>query len=572
MAYQIRSPYKLRADPMKLLPLLLNAFRSSTCSLPLASSSYLRKMNNKKVQVWLPLLFSLTMIAGMYLGYKMRDNMPGKSFFYLEKRRPVQEIMDLIQNKYVDEVKIDALADTAIQAMLNKLDPHSVFIPAEKLDGINEDLAGKFYGIGVEFNIFNDTINVINVLKDGPSFKAGLQTGDKFLRVEDSVVAGNKIDGDRIRKLLRGDRGSLVNIVFLRGTELKKVAVTRDAIPLSSLDASYMMGNGVGYIKLNKFSQQTYHEFMDALLELKKQGLQKLVLDLRGNGGGILDEAVEIADELLPGDKLITYTEGKHVAKKEYRCRREGQFETGALVVLADEGTASASEVLIGALQDWDRATIIGRRSFGKGLVQEQFELSDNSALRLTIARYYTPVGRSIQRPYTNGEKAYYDEISKRFHDGETQSADSVKNDTSKIYKTPGGKIVYGGGGITPDYFVALDTSGFSINASKLYARSTTANFAYQFYLQNIQSLKSYKSPAEFIKSFSFTEDNWKAFSEVAKKDSVVLDTISAKEKTDIISRIKSSIARQVWRTEGMMEVLNTDDNTIKKALEVLQK
>jgi carboxyl-terminal processing protease len=535
-------------------------------------TSYLRKMNNKKVQVWLPLLFSITMIVGMYLGFKMRDNMPGKSFFYLEKRRPIQEIMDLIQNKYVDEVKADALADTAIQAILNKLDPHSVFIPAEQLQGVNEDLAGKFYGVGIEFNIFDDTINVINVIKDGPSFKAGVLTGDKFIAVEDSAVAGKKIDADKIRKLLRGDRGTKVNIVFLRGTQQRKVTIERDAIPLNSLDASYMMGNGVGYIKLNKFSQQTYREFMDALMALKKQGLQKLILDLRGNGGGILDEAVEIADEFLPGDKLITYTEGKHVAKKEYRCRREGQFEKGGLVVLADEGTASASEILIGALQDWDRATIIGRRSFGKGLVQEQFDLSDNSALRLTIARYYTPLGRSIQRPYANGEKAYYDEIANRFHDGETQSADSVKNDTSKIYKTPGGKKVYGGGGITPDYFVALDTSGFSISTAKLYGKGVIGNFAYKFYLQNLPQLKNYKTPGDFVKTFSFTETNWKEFITVATKDSITLNNVSAKEKADIINRINSSIARQLWRTEGMVQVLNTEDNTVKKAVELIQK
>ncbi|MGF2414723.1 MAG: S41 family peptidase, partial [Ferruginibacter sp.] len=487
-------------------------------------------------------------------------------------KRQIQEIMDLIQNKYVDEVKADALADTAIQAILNKLDPHSVFIPAEQLQGVNEDLAGKFYGVGIEFNIFNDTINVINVIKDGPSFKAGVLTGDKFIAVEDSAVAGKKIDADKIRKLLRGDRGTKVNIVFLRGTEQRKVTIERGAIPLNSLDASYMMDNGVGYIKLNKFSQQTYREFMDALMALKKQGLQKLILDLRGNGGGILDEAVEIADELLPGDKLITYTEGKHVAKKEYRCRREGQFEKGGLVVLADEGTASASEILIGALQDWDRATIIGRRSFGKGLVQEQFDLSDNSALRLTIARYYTPLGRSIQRPYANGEKAYYDEISNRFHDGETQSADSVKNDTSKIYKTPGGKKVYGGGGITPDYFVALDTSGFSISTAKLYAKGVIGNFAYKFYLQNLPQLKIYKTPSDFVKTFSFTENNWKEFVTIAAKDSITLSNISAKEKADITNRINSSIARQLWRTEGMVQVLNTEDNTVKKAVELIQK
>jgi carboxyl-terminal processing protease len=529
-------------------------------------------MNNKKVQVWLPLLISIAMIAGMYLGYFMRDNIPGKSFFYTEKRRPMQEIMDLIQNKYVDEVKPETLSDTAIQAMLTKLDPHSVFIPAENLQGINEDLAGKFYGIGVEFNIFDDTLNITNVLKDGPSFKAGVQTGDKFIKVEDSVIAGIKIDGDKVRQLLRGDRGTKVNISFLRGAEQKKTTIVRDAIPLSSLDASYIIGNGVGYIKLNKFSQQTYHEFMDALLELKKQGLKKLILDLRGNGGGVLDEAVEIADEFLPGDKLITYTEGKNVPKKEYRCRREGQFETGALVVLADEGTASASEILIGALQDWDRASIVGRRSFGKGLVQEQFELSDNSALRLTIARYYTPVGRSIQRPYTNGGKAYYEEINNRFKDGEMQTADSVKNDKSKMYKTKGGKTVYGGGGITPDYFVALDTAGYGLNTARLYAKGVVSTFAYKYYLQNAAQLKTYKTPYEFIKNFLFTDDNWKQFVNTAAKDSINLNSIAAKEKTDLMYRIRSSIARQIWRSEGMVEVLNTNDETVKKALEVLSK
>lgn len=527
-------------------------------------------MDNKKIQVWLPLLFSITMAAGLFLGYNMRDNMPGKSFFYMEKRRPIQEIMDLIQNKYVDEVKTPALADTAIQAMLGKLDPHSVFIPAQRLQEVNEDLAGKFYGIGVEYSIIDDTINIVNVLKDGPGFKAGINIGDRLLKVEDTLVAAQKIDAEKIRSLLRGDRGTKVSITILRGAETKKISVTRDAIPLSSLDASYMLNKTAGYIKLNKFSQQTYREFMDALLALKKQGLQQLVLDLRGNGGGILDEAVEIADEFLAGDKLITYTEGAHVSKKEYRCRREGQFETGTLIVLTDEGTASASEVLAGALQDWDRATVIGRRSFGKGLVQEQFELSDNSALRLTIARYYTPVGRSIQRPYNNGGKAYYEEINKRYHDGETQNADSVKNDTTKVFKTQGGKTVYGGGGITPDYFVALDTSGFNIKTAGIYAKGIISNYAYQYYLHNLALLKKYKTTADFVQNFSFTEDNWKQFAAYVAKDSILLDGITVKEKTAVTNRVKSFIARQLWRNEGMIEVLNTADDGVKKALEIM--
>jgi len=529
-------------------------------------------MNKKKIQVWLPLLFSITMIIGMFLGYKMRDNMPGKSFFFAEKRRPVQEIMDLIKNRYVDDVRIDSLADTAIQAMLSKLDPHSVFIPAEELQQVNEDLAGKFFGIGIEFNIFDDTMNVINVLKDGPGYKAGLLTGDKFIKVDDSSVAGNKTDADVFRKLLRGDRGTKVTITFLRNKDKKQTTITRDAIPLTSVDASYMMTREIGYIRLNKFSSVTYREFMESLEALKKAGLQKLILDLRGNGGGVLDEAVEIADEFLEGDKLITYTEGKHVEKKEYRCRRNGQFEKGELIVLADEGTASASEVLMGALQDWDRATIVGRRTFGKGLVQEQFDLSDKSALRLTVARYYTPVGRSIQRPYTNGGKAYYEEISNRYHNGTAQFEDSLKIDAGKIYKTKGGKTVYGKGGITPDYFTALDTAGFSKSSILIYNKGTISNYAYNFYLQNLALLKTYKTPADFITGFSFTDENWKQFVIFAARDTADISLAPAKEKTDLINRIRASIARHIWRNEGFFEVMNKSDKTIEKAIELISK
>ncbi|MGB5006853.1 MAG: S41 family peptidase [Ferruginibacter sp.] len=527
-------------------------------------------MNTKKIQVWLPLLFSLTMIVGMYFGYKMRDNMPGKSFFFTEKPRPVQEIMDLIKNRYVDDVKMDALADTAIQAMLAKLDPHSVFIPSSELQQVNEDLAGKFFGIGIEFNIFDDTLHVINVLKDGPGFKAGILTGDKFIQVNDSAVAGNNTSADVFRTLLRGDRGTKVSITFLRNNEKKQATITRDAIPLSSIDAGYMMTKEIGYIRLNKFSSVTYREFMETLEALKKAGLQKLVLDLRGNGGGILDQAVEIADEFLEGDKLITYTEGKHVAKKEYRCRRNGQFEKGALVVLVDEGSASASEVLVGALQDWDRATIIGRRTFGKGLVQEQFDLSDKSALRLTVARYFTPVGRSIQRSYSNGGKAYYEEIGNRFQDGKMTQADTVNTDPGKVYKTKGGKKVYGNGGITPDHFIAMDTTGFSKNSAMIYEKGTIGNFAYTFYLQNLASLKLYKTPADFNRSFSFSEDNWNRFVQAASRDSVNISIIPPKEKTALINRIKSGIARQLWRNEGFFEVMNTADEAVIKAISLL--
>ncbi len=527
---------------------------------------------NKKIQVWFPLLFSITMIAGMFIGYKMRDNMPGKNFFYVDKARPVQEIMDLIENKYVDSVKIAALSDTAITAILSKLDPHSVFIPSEELQGVNDDIAGKFFGIGVEFNVIDDTINVINVLPDGPGFKAGLKTGDKFIKVGDTTVAGVKISNDKIRKLLRGDFNTQVIITALSNGQLKPYKITRGIIPVSSVDASYIIENGIGYIKLNKFSKVTYIEFMKALEGLQKQGLKKLILDLRGNGGGVLDEATAIADEFLDGDKLITYTEGTHYAKKEYRCKRPGLFEQGELVVLADEGTASASEILIGALQDWDRATIIGRRTFGKGLVQEQFDLSDGSALRLTIARYFTPIGRSIQRPYINGGKAYYEEVTNRFHDGETSSADSVKHDTTKMYKTKNGKVVYGGGGITPDVFISMDTADYSMAMAKIYYKGLIGDYTYRYYLQNKTQFDSYKTLADFGKNFTFTEADWNKFTTAAAKDSIILNNISAKEKTDLVNRIQSSFARQVWRSEGFYEILNKQDKGVLKSLELLSK
>ena len=526
---------------------------------------------NKKIQVWQPLLFSLTMIAGMFIGYRMRDSMPGRNFFSLEKSSPMQEVMSLIENKYVDTVNVDNLSDTAIQAILNKLDPHSVHIPAEQLQGVNDDLAGNFFGVGIEFSIIDDTINIINVLLDGPSFKAGIKTGDKFLKVDDSIVAGVKITETRVRKLLHGDKNTAVKINLLRGSEQKEFTLTRDMIPVSSIDASYIIADSIGYIKLDKFTEVSYREFMEAMEALQKQGLKKLILDLRGNGGGILDQAIEIADEFLDGDKLITYTEGAHYTKKEYRCKRPGLFEQGQLVVLADEGTASASEVLIGALQDWDRATIIGRRTFGKGLVQEQYDLNDGSALRLTVARYYTPVGRSIQRPYANGGKAYYEEIDNRFHDGEVLNADSIKNDTTKIFKTVGGRTVYGGGGITPDIFVPLDTSCY-IDESKLYLKGTMETFGYKYYLQNETLLNNYKSTSTFTNSFSLTDNDWAQFVALAKKDSIGLDTISLKEKADIENNLKSFIAREAWHNEGFYEVINKDDNAIQKALETLNK
>jgi carboxyl-terminal processing protease len=527
---------------------------------------------NKKIQIWLPLLFSIAMIAGMLIGYRMRDDQPGKKFFSFDKQTALQEVMNLIQNKYVDNVKINSLGDSAILSVLNKLDPHSIFIPAEELQGVNDDIAGNFFGIGIEFNIFNDTLNVLNVIADGPSFKAGIAIGDKFIQVNDSVIVGKKITTESIKKLLRGELGSSVAVNIIRKGKIQKFSIVRGIIPVSSVDASYLIEKGIGYIKLNRFTQVTYREFMKALEALQKQGLNKLILDLRGNGGGVLDEATAIADEFLSGNKLITYTEGKHIPKKEYRCQREGIFENGALVVLADEGSASASEVLMGALQDWDRATIIGRRSFGKGLVQEQFDLSDGSALRLTVARYYTPIGRSIQRSYKNGERAYYEEINQRFHDGEVVNADSLKNDSSQIFTTQKGKKLFGGGGITPDIFIALDTSLYSPYLARIYMKGIIGDYTYHYYLQNKSRLSSNSSIADFATQFSLNEEDWKQFQILAKKDSIDLSNINSNEKKQLLKRIKSSLARQIWQNEGFYEIINKEDLSILKAIKIFSK
>jgi carboxyl-terminal processing protease len=528
-------------------------------------------MTTKKLNVWLPLLFSIVMVLGMLIGYRMRDAMPNRNFFSIEKRSSLQEITDLLNARYVDPINIKTLTDTAIQAVLSKLDPHSVFIPAQDLEAINEDIKGSFYGIGVEYAMIEDSLNIIHIVENGPAKKAGIQIGDIILKADDSLVSGVKIKSEKIRTFLRGEIGTKVSLTIFRNGKVQILKVDRGNIPLTSLDAAYMLDSSIGYIKLNKFSTETYKEFMNGLLTLKKLKMTSLVLDLRGNGGGVLDEATEIADELIAGDKLITYTEGLHHPKKEYRCRREGQFETGKVIVLADEGSASASEVLMGALQDWDRATIIGRRSFGKGLVQEQYDLSDHSALRLTVARYYTPIGRSIQRPYKNGSKAYRTEITNRIKNGEMVTADSVKNDTSKVYKSQAGKKLYGGGGITPDYFVAADTGNIGQLSAKLYLKGSLNDFGYKYYRLNTQALSPYKTTTQFVQNFKLTQNDWQYFESLALKDSINLKAIKPSEKTFIEQVLKSSIARQLFKTEGYNAVLNENDACIKKAIEIIK-
>lgn len=524
----------------------------------------------KKLNFWLPLLFAAVMILGMIIGFRLYPSTNTGGFFRTGTMSPVQEVLHIINSKYVDSVHEDSLSDEAIQAVLSHLDPHSHYIPAAEQVEMNEDLQGNFQGIGVEFQILSDTVDVTNVLSGGPSDKAGLLVGDQILRVNDSVVAGNGITAEKIKKLLRGPGASLVKVTMYRNKSLKPFDITRGSIPLPALDAAYMINKESGYIRINKFSRTTFEEFMTALDSLEKQGIKKLVLDIRGNGGGIVDEAVNMADEFLGNDDLIVYTEGRKSPRKEYHAQRPGTFESGKLILLVDEGTASASEILAGALQDWDRASIVGRRTFGKGLVQEPFELNDGSELRLTIARYYTPLGRSIQKPYDKGRAAYNEEVIKRFHDGEVLHGDTTHVHPGPVFRTPAGRAVYGGGGITPDVFVALDTSQMSDKASALYISGTLNNFIYAYYILHQNELKQFQTPAAFYNGFHQEAAVWTALSDYVRKDSVSLDGITAADHHPVDIRIKALLARLIWRSSGYYYVMNQTDPVLKKAMELL--
>ncbi|MEO6683787.1 MAG: S41 family peptidase [Ginsengibacter sp.] len=528
-------------------------------------------MRNKRLQVWLPLILSLCMVAGMFIGYRIKGNMPNKGIFFVERQKPVQEVLDLIQRKYVDNENLDSLGNLAIQAILQGLDPHSIYLPVQELKEANEDLQGVFYGIGVEFNIINDTTNVLNVLPEGPSEKAGLLTGDKIIKVGDSLIAGNSTSAETLKKLLRGPRGAKVTISILRNNELQSITITRGAIPLFSLDAAYMVNDTIGYIRLNKFSETTYREFMQGMEKLQAKGMTSLIFDLRDNGGGILTEATNIADEFLDGNKLITYTECVNSPRREYFCDKEGIFEKGQLIVLANEGTASASEVIIGALQDYDRAIIVGRRTFGKGLVQEQYELSDGSGLRLTVARYFTPLGRGIQKSYNKGRDAYSKDLINRFTNGEMTSSDSIKHSEMKEYVTGKGKILYAGEGITPYVFVPYDTLIFDKNVMKILMSGMLNEFVYRNYLQNKKQFDAFKNPAEFNKSYKVDDSTFSRLITMAKRDSIQLSLTNPTEKSQISRQIKSLMARQIWRKEGFFEVNNAHDDVVKKAIELLQ-
>lgn len=527
-------------------------------------------MGSKKLQAWLPLLLAVMMVLGMMIGYKLKSDTSGGSFLNSSRKSSLQEVVDLVKAKYVDPLPADSINQAVIDDLLSHLDPHSVYIPPAEVKDVNEEMTGNFQGIGVEFQLFNDTINIVRVITGGPSEKVGLMVGDELLKANDTIsLTGNKLKPGDIRKQLRGPAGSTVKITVLRQGKLKNFFIKRGNIPVPSVEVAYMIAPQTGYLMINRFGERTYEEFMQNMEKLQKQGMQKLILDLRGNGGGLLSEATAIADEFLDDEKLIVYTKGDHTPRYEYRCKKDGLFEKGKLVVLVNETSASASEVLTGALQDWDRATIIGRRTFGKGLVQQQFQLSNGGALRLTVARYYTPLGRNIQKPYNKGKEKYEEELLNRFHDGELLKLDSTKLKGPE-YKTPAGHIVYGGGGITPDIFVSFDTSLMRASINKLYSKNSINYFVYKYYLTNKNYFVGLKSVQNFEKSFTFGQQQWQQLKSCLVKDSLELPK-SEKAKQEVAQKVKALLARQAYGSEAYYQIINSSDATVEKALDVLK-
>ena len=534
--------------------------------------------NNTKKNVFLPFWFSLILVVGIIFGIYLSSRFNGNTKqgkASSPKSDKITQLLNYIQREYVDTINNERLVDSAIESLLSSLDPHSAYIPASELAEMNEPLQGNFDGIGIEFNILDDTIYVVSALSGGPSEALGIRSGDRIISVDGKNVAGIKITNNDVIKKLRGIGGTKVNVEILRrgSKNVLKFTITRGKIPIYSVDVSYMVDNSVGYIKISRFAQTTYDEFMDALDKLKKSGMKKLVLDLRGNPGGLLNIATELTDEFLPSNKLIVFTKGKSRPKEEVFSTSGGSWEKEPLVVLIDEGSASASEILAGALQDNDRATIVGRRSFGKGLVQEQSDFPDGSAVRLTIARYYTPTGRSIQKPYVLGhQKEYAEEEWDRFKHGELLNSDSIKFNEQDKFKTPKGKIVYGGGGIMPDVFVGLDTTNRSTYLTELYISGAINQFALNYYENHKSEFLSFLSPKDFNAKYFVANELLNSLSDFAEKKEVKKISSQLNYSRDIIKRqLKASFARIIWKNEGYYFVMNESDLTIKKSLNLLQ-
>jgi carboxyl-terminal processing protease len=536
-------------------------------------------MNFPRNNPYQPFFYSLVLVIGVLLGFKINQSTSFTSPQRVGGRNAnkVNQVLDYIEQEYVDTINKNRLTETAITSILENLDPHSAYIPASEVQAMNEPMQGNFEGIGIEFNILKDTIIVVAALAGGPSEALGIKAGDRIVKIEKENVGGIKITNNDVLKRLRGAGGTKVNISIKRRgiIRLLEFTITRGKIPIYSVDAAYMINKQVGYIKISRFAATTYDEFLKASDKLLAQGMKNLVLDLRGNPGGYLNTAISICDEFLSTGKKIVYTQGKSHPREDYTATSTGRLEDLKLAILIDEGSASASEIVSGALQDNDRGVIIGRRSFGKGLVQQQSEFKDGSALRLTIARYYTPTGRCIQKPYTKGDSEdYYQEEYTRYKHGELVNADSIHFADSLKFKTPKGKIVYGGGGIMPDIFVPLDTSIRSRFLSELIVKGTLNQFALTFTDMERSNIKQFANPMAFNDTYKISDKVFEELINFANHDSIKLPSNAEKLqiKVTILNQLKALIARNVWRNEGYYQVINTGDKAIEAALREVEK
>lgn len=528
----------------------------------------MNETKNSRFYILLPMLLAVTLAIGILTGATVSDsnNGKGKMMQGLEKFR---EILTYIERDYVDEVDTEKLIEGAINEMLSDLDPHSVYIPASEAQLAKSQLDGEFDGIGVEFNIVKDTIYVVAPISGGPSEKVGILAGDKIVAVNDSIVAGKGITNKDVFTLLRGKKGSTVTLGVKRGkqNDLLDFEVTRDRIPQYSVDVSYMVNDEVGYIKVSRFSAHTFDEFKQALQKLEEKGMQKLILDLQGNPGGYMDRAINMADEFIPGNSLIVYTNGKQNRyDSEARAYKKGSFEEGPLIILIDEGSASASEIVAGAVQDNDRGLIVGRRSFGKGLVQMPIDLKDGSELRLTISRYYTPSGRSIQKSYGN-QSDYELDILHRYEHGELFTSDSIKFIDSLKFETTKGRTVYGGGGIMPDYFVPLDTVKNSTYLNKLFTSNALREYALIYIERNKERLQKMEFD-QFKSRFDVTESMLQELVSLAEQYGEAFDEEGYERSKPLIKNYtKAFIARSIWGNEGYYPILNEHNEIFRKAM-----
>lgn len=526
-------------------------------------------MENKSNQKYLvPFIIAIFFAIGIYMGtlFNVKSTLT----------TPVQKteskfstILDVIEDKYVDSVDHDMLIESSIEGMIKKLDPHSQYIPAKDLEKVNEQLEGKFGGIGIRFLIHEDTLVVTHVLPNSPSQTAGLFAGDRIIQVDDSVLTKTPITNQKVMDLLKGREGTDVNLKVYRHGDYKNITITRGTIPISSIDANIMLTDKIGFIKLNSFTYEAGDEFVTAAKELKSQGMTKLIFDLRNNGGGYMHAATKIIDQFLPSGVLMVYTEGRKVKKDEYYSTSDGILKDVEVVVLINSLSASASEIVAGAIQDNDRGIILGRRSFGKGLVQDQTPFNDGSALRLTISRYYTPTGRCIQKPYGEGVD-YENDYLNRYESGELMNEDSIKHDESLKFTTPKGRIVYGGGGIYPDIFVPNDTLGASYYLTSLYYGGAFNQWAFKYLDYRRNKWKSFKS---FNSSFNVSEKMLNNFVEYANTQlNIPKDNDGLKKSKQVIkNRMKAEIARHLFKENGYYKIYLQDDLDVQTALRELK-